>query len=69
MQRDAMNYITKIETILICNNFRPNGIAFCSQPPTFLVFEDFNPWFISLDVTISASKPKPFKTRCLDQAS
>ena len=22
-----MDYITKIETILICNNFRPNGIA------------------------------------------
>ena len=21
-----MDYITKIETILICNNFRPNGI-------------------------------------------
>ena len=26
MQRDAIHYITKIETILICNVFRPNGI-------------------------------------------
>ena len=27
MQHDAMDYITKIETILICNHFRPSGIA------------------------------------------
>ena len=43
-----MDYITKIETILICNNFRPNGIfvrAFLSDPLLFLqVFRVVKLW-------------------------
>ena len=50
MHHDAMDYITKIETILICNNFRPNGNIAWSE----VIIARWSPRMNSLRVRYSA---------------